>query len=464
MRHGALARRTLSSVYIVNRTNNTTLSGMPGDHIRLIWRHDPTRRAPSAYRGTCAYDAFVPERLADLGLMLDGAMAGVVSNAERTIRELNLKSTGTGGPLAALLLRTESLASSGVEGRAIGARILAEASPRAEVGLRVSVPAGEVLASVDAMQAAMSAASASRPFTTEDVVDIHRRLMLRPSYGHIAGVVRTSQCWWGGNHHNPCGAGFVAPPPEHVEPLLADLADAVNREDLPSIVQAALVVAQCETIQPFEDGNGPTARALAQMVLRRRGVAPVCVVPVSVVLAADREAYAAGLREFRHGDPVRWVAQYAVAADGAATLAARYLDAVRDLQAGWRRRLGEGANPRADATAWTVIELLPASPVISTASVIAATGRAKSVVHTAVRQLVESGVLLPLSTARRNRQWEAPGLVDLLERLDRGWPPGVKRRAHPGRRPRRSRLGLEPGWSSGRSWEPPSQLDIVNTS
>lgn len=437
---------------------------MPGDHIRLIWRHDPMRHAPQASRGACAYDAFVPKRLADLRLMLDLAAAGVVSNAEATVYALNSKSTGAAGPLAGLLERTESLASARVEGRAIGARTLAEAAPRAEVGLQVSFAAGEVLAISDAMQSAIGPASAGRPFTAEDVVDIHRRLVLRPAFGRIAGVVRTSQIWWGGNDYNPCGAEFVAPPSDRVESLLADLADAVNREERPPIVQAALVLAQCETIQPFEDGNGRLARALAQVVLRRRGLAPGCVVPVSVVLAADREAYAAGLRDFRYGDPAQWVSQYAVAAARAATLAARYLDDVRDLQTGWRRRLREGANPRADAAAWAVIELLPASPVISTASAIAATGRAKSAVHAAVRQLVGAGVLLPLSTSRRNRQWEASGLVDLLERLDLGWPAGDKRRAHPGRRPRRRRLGLEVRWSSGRSWEPPSHTDIVSTS
>ena len=379
-------------------------------------------------------------------------------------RELNSKSTGGAGPLAALLHRSESLGSLRAEGRAIGARTLAEAAPRAKVGLQVSFAAGEVLAVSDAMQSAIGPASAGRPFTAEDIVAIHRRLMFRPALGRIAGVVRTSQMWWGGNHYNPCGADYVAPPPDRVESLLADLADAVNREERPPIVQAALVLAQCETIQPFEDRNGPLARALAQVVLCRRGLAPDCVVPVSVVLAADRQAYTAGLREFRYGGPVQWVGQYAAAAERAATLAARYLDAVRDLQAEWRRRLREGANPRADAAAWAVIELLPASPVISTASVIAATGRAKSAVHVAVRQLVGAGVLLPLSASSRNRQWEASGLVDLLERLDLGWPPGDKRRAHPGRRPRRSRLGLEARWSSGRSWEPQSQAGMVNTS
>jgi Fic family protein len=87
--------------------------------------------------------------------------------------------------------------------------------------------------------------------------------------------------------------------------LLADLTEAMNREDLPPIVQAALIHAQFETIHPFEDGNGRTGRALVQIVLRRRGIAPSYVPPVSVILAAERDAYIDGLGEFRFGDPMR---------------------------------------------------------------------------------------------------------------------------------------------------------------
>ena len=396
---------------------------MTGSHIRLIWRYDPILYAPAKYRRACAYRAFVPERLADLGLTLDGATAGVVSDAEGAIRELNSHPPSALAPLARLLLRTESLSSSRVEGMALGARALARAESRAEVGMRVGPTAREVLANVDAMRAAMDAATADCPFTAADIADIHRRVMAHAPNRHIAGQVRTVQNWIGGNDYNPCGADFVPPPPEHVHSLLEDLTDAVNLEDLPPLVQAALVHAQFETIHPFEDGNGRTGRALVQVMLRRRGIAPAYVPPVSVILAAERDAYIAGLGEFRFGDPVRWVATFAAAAARAATLAARYLDAVHDLQAEWRRLLAAGANPRADAAAWAVIEVLPARPVVSTAGAMAATGRAKSAVHAAVSQLVDAGVLLPLSTSRRNRLWEASGLLDLVEGLDAGRAP-----------------------------------------
>ncbi len=396
---------------------------MPGHHIRLIWRHDPILYAPPRYRRACEYRAFVPEPLADLGLALDGPTAGVVSDAEDAIRRLNSQPPGALAPLARLLLRTESISSSKVEGLVLGARALARAESRAELGIGIGPTAREVLANIDAMQAAMDAASTGCSFAAADMIAIHRLVMAHAPNRHVAGEVRTVQNWIGGNDYNPCGADFVPPPPEHVRPLLGDLETAVNREDLPPLVQAALVHAQFETIHPFEDGNGRTGRALLQVVLRRRGIAPDYVPPISVILAAERDRYIEGLGRFRFGDPVRWVARFAAAAARAATLASQYLDAVRSLQDEWRRLLASAADPRADAAAWAVIDALPAHPVISTVDAIAATGRAKSAAHAAVRQLVDAGVLLPLSTSRRNRLWEASGLLDLVEALEAGRPP-----------------------------------------
>ena len=397
---------------------------MPGRHIRQFWRYDPTLYAPAKYRRACAYDAFIPDRLADLSLTLDGAAAGIVSDAEGAIRELNSHRSDALAALARLLLRTESLSSSRVEGLSVGARALARAELRAEAGMRVGPTAREVLSNIDAMQAAMDAASTDCPFAETDIAGINERVMASAPNNQVAGRVRTVQNWIGGNDYNPCGADFVPPPPEHVGPLLADLTDSVNCEDLPPLVQAALVHAQFETIHPFEDGNGRTGRALVQVVLRRRGIAPSYVPPISVMLAAERDAYIDGLGEFRFGEPMRWVARFAVACARAATLASRYLDAVGDLQTEWRRLLAVAANPRSDAAAWMLIEALPAHPVISTAGAVAVTGRTKAAVHGAVAQLVDAGVLLPVSTSKRNRLWEASGLLDLVEGLDAGRPPG----------------------------------------
>src|SRR5690606_24916692 len=110
--------------------------------------------------------------------------------------------------------------------------------------------------------------------------------------------------------------------------------------------QAALVHAQFETIHPFDDGNGRTGRALIHVVLRRRGVAPDYVPPISVVLAAARDRYIAGLTRFRGDGVVEWIEQFAAATVHAANLARRYLGRVEALMEEWRERLRAAAAPR----------------------------------------------------------------------------------------------------------------------
>lgn len=48
------------------------------------------------------------------------------------------------------------------------------------------------------------------------------------------------------------------------------------------------------------------------------------------------------------------------------------------------------------------------------------TGRSKSSTTVAVDQLVDAGILHPLSESKRNRAWEAAGLLDLLAELEAG--------------------------------------------
>ena len=65
-----------------------------------------------------------------------------------------------------------------------------------------------------------------------------------------------------------------------------------------------------------------------------------------------------------------------------------------------------------------MIDVLPAHPIITVPVAAAATGRSKPQVDLAIRRLSEAGVLESLSDARRNRSWEAVGLLDLLSAIE----------------------------------------------
>lgn len=395
---------------------------MSGRYERRTWAADPNLYAPPRHRRPCSYDAFVPDPITGFEPLLTGSVAGIVSDAEARIVAVNSEAQPALAPLARFLLRTESIASSKVEGMQMDVRSLARAEARIELGRTVGTEAVEILANIDAMQLSVEEA-AGGDLSVDQLARVHEALLERSSAPTLAGRIRDDQNWIGGNDYNPCGADYVPPPPEAVTSLLEDLVAFSNGDDLPPVVQAALAHAQFELIHPFADGNGRTGRALVQIILRRRGCAPRYVPPISVVLAAEKERYIRGLNLYRGGDVAGWIEIFAAAAARSADLASSYLDAVRSLQDEWRGRLSDAVAPRSDAAAWQLIDALPGHLVLSAPVAAAVTGRSKPVVDNAIAQLVQARVLVPLTESRRNRSWEADGLLDLLADLEQGQPP-----------------------------------------
>ena len=395
---------------------------MRGRYERRTWAARPAlTQAPPRHRRACEYEIFLPEPLEADAYYLPGELATVVSEAEVAISQLNHFAPRL-APLARLLLRTESIASSKVEGLQVDAKQLARAEVRDDIGRKASVEALEILANVDAMQFAIEETASAGRISPYEIVAVHRVLMER-SHPRIAGRPRDKQNWIGGNDYNPCGADFVPPPPEMVDPLLEELCRFCERDDLPALVQASLAHAQFETIHPFDDGNGRTGRALVQVILKRRGLAPAYVPPVSVVLARDKERYIRGLTAYREDRVLEWIEVFSLAATEASKLAERYLERVTELQEEWRARLREKVNPRSDAAAWTLIEILPGHPVMTLPVGVAASGKSKPAVNGAIADLVTAEVLRPLSESQRNRAWEASELLDLIVDLEEGVVP-----------------------------------------
>lgn len=391
---------------------------MRGKYERRTWAARPEQYGPPRYRRACEYETYLPEPLASLELALTGDTAAVVSDAERAIAALNSSAKPELKPLARLLLRTESIASSKVEGLQVDARTLARAEASQDLGQRIGAQAADVLANVQAMLYAIETAAGSESVGVDDLLAIHRVLLEASANPRIAGRIRRSQNWIGGNDYNPCGADFVPPPPELVDSLLADLCAFCNDSSLPPLVQAAIAHAQFETVHPFDDGNGRTGRALVQVILRRRGLAPFYVPPVSVVLAEGKDRYIRGLTLYRDDRVGEWLEMFASAAMRAAILATAYVEQVARLQDQWRRQVGKVASPRSDAAIWTIIEHLPAHPIFTIATGVAVTGRSRPAVRNAIEELADSRVLSPVSQSSKNKSWEVVGLLDLIEGLE----------------------------------------------
>lgn len=144
--------------------------------------------------------------------------------------------------------------------------------------------------------------------------------------------------------------------------------------------------------------------------------------PINVLFVRDRERYIRGLVRFREDDGIPdWIEYFAAAAAHAARLAERYLDEVGQLDAEWRAALESTPSPpRSDATAWMIIDVLPAHPYITAPIAAVATGRSRPQVYEAVEHLEAAGVLTAAGKAGRARVYEVNGLIALLGAMERG--------------------------------------------
>ena len=414
------------------------------------WVSDPTGLTRRDRR-PCNYDVYLPDTLAGRRFVLDGSTAADVADAEAALVRLNSSAEALADTesLARLLLRAESVASSRIEGLDVGGRRLLRADAARRFGKASrDVTADEVLGNIDAMVWGIESVGPGGAVTLGVVLEAHRRLLAGTRFDEHAGRIRTEQNWIGGSGYNPCSAAFVPPPPEEVHRLLDDLVRFCNDDTLPALAQAAVAHAQFETIHPFVDGNGRTGRVLLHLVLRRRGLAPRVLPPVSLVLATWARDYVAGLTATRyagapdspqaHEGTNRWVSLFASASLRAVQDAGRFEEHVRALQASWRERAG---NPRRDSAAQLLIAALPAAPVLSVSTAAELTGRSLPAAGQAVQHLVEAGVLTQVNVGRRNRAFEATELIDALTALERqlASPAGDTRVSPPVRRvPRRS--------------------------
>ena len=413
--------------------------------IRRRWRGDMLAGLARRDRLGCEYEAYLPDRLSGRSFRLDGEVAADVADAEAAITRFNAQALSlvNSESVARLLLRAECVASSRIEGLEVGGRRLLRAELARSFGEEPEdVTAAEVLNNIGAMSFAIDALARGRAVRVEDLLEVHRRLLAGTRMEQHGGRLRTEQNWIGGSDFNPCGAEFVPPPPEEVATLLEDLCAFCNDASLPAVAQAAIAHAQFETIHPFVDGNGRTGRALIHVVLRRRGLAPRVIPPVSLVLATWARDYVAGLTATRYrgaaGSPAAhqavngWVGLFAVACRRSVADAEGYEQRIRSLQTEWRRRLGR---VRAGSATELLIDALPGAPILTVSGAAELIRRSGQAVNEAIGRLAEAGVLRQITVGRRNRAFEASDLIEAFTDLERrlASPGGDTRSAPPTR-------------------------------
>lgn len=314
--------------------------------------------------------------------------------------------------IATVLFRSESSASSLIEGVGPGPRRILEAE-FADTDEVNDEPARRVVGNLEALRAAIATPV---PAGMEDILRWHRLLM----EGHpgmrqeTIGALRTEQNWIGGGSFGPRDAEYIPPPPEDLQVLLEDLVSFSARTDLTPVALAALAHAQFEVIHPFVDGNGRVGRVLLQqLVVRRAGLeAPV---PVSVPWSRDTDRYVTGLRAFQGGETDSWLLFASWSVIEAVNWMKQMAGGVEELLDRMRSRI----ETRGKSVAAKVIDDLPLRPVVDTQTVAERYDVTPQSAHEALLRLSDAEILVerPLSRRKKGRPrrvFAATELIDLL--------------------------------------------------
>lgn len=337
-------------------------------------------RAEDAVYGMPYRSAIVPH-IADLTPSPSPEVTGKAEEAERELTRFDAELGARVSGFAPVLLRSEASSSSQIENLTASARAVFSA----ELGAKGSRNAGDVAANAAAMRAALDVAGDP---SQESIRKMHAVLMEKQPR-HTPGQWRKEPVWIGTRSASPVGAQFVGPDHEDVPGLMEDLEKFARQERISALVAVAVAHAQFETIHPFTDGNGRAGRALAQSMLRYRGVTRNVAVPVSAGLLADVEGYHAALTSYREGEVDPIIDAFADASLRAVNNARQLVREIEEVRAGWEQRL----SVRRNSNAWRLLDILARRPVLNSAAAAEELGVKQPNVYPPLKALVEAGIV-----------------------------------------------------------------------
>lgn len=349
------------------------------------------------------YKSAVPPAIADQKPEPDSETLQLADVATSELTRFDAELGHKVASFAPVLLRSESASSSQIENLTASARAIFSA----ELGLKTSPNAELIAANTHAMTAALQLAD---NISSGSILQMHSVLMANQSI-HKAGQWRDEPVWIGTRSDTPVGADFVAPHDSRVPELVSDVVDFAARLDVQALVSVAVSHAQFETIHPFTDGNGRTGRALAQSILRYRGVTRNVAIPISAGLMADIEGYHNALTAYRTGDVTPIVRAFANAALRAVSNTRQLVEEIEAIQGSWNTKL----TARKSSNAWRMLDVIAQRPVIDSATAARELGAAQPNVYPPLKALVEAGILKSKAEHQLGPFWRSDEILNAID-------------------------------------------------
>lgn len=357
------------------------------------------------------YAAFVPAPLPPR-IAWDGDLALALSRADAALSELSGLGRQLPNPhlLIAPYLRREAVLSSRIEGtQASLADLLAD-----EAGQAPQVPADDVLEVRNYVHALEYGVQRLRtlPLSLRLVRELHEKLLDGVRGAHATpGRFRRSQNWIGPSGSTLDAATYVPPPPAELKQTLAAWEKYLHRRDeLPELLQCALIHEHFEAIHPFLDGNGRVGRLLITLFLIERERLSQPLLYLSEYIERRREDYYACLQRIRtHADWRAWFHYFLTGVRWSARRAARQAGELMDLRENMRRKVVEFPK------ALSLVDELFINPHINAGRVKTLLGVSDPTARAALAELEQAGLIEETSGRQWGRQYLARGVLRAID-------------------------------------------------
>ncbi|KKT21100.1 MAG: Filamentation induced by cAMP protein Fic [Parcubacteria group bacterium GW2011_GWB1_43_8] len=293
-----------------------------------------------------------------------------------------------------MYLRKDAASSSQIEGTMATMIDAIEAEVRSSVNIPEDVD--DILHYIKALNYGMRRVRQDDfPMTLRFVRELHKQLMDKARTTHYSdpGEFRKSQNWIGGTR--PDNARFVPPPVEEMHAALNDLEKFMHsNDDVLTLIKAALIHAQFETIHPFLDGNGRTGRMLITFYLWKEGYLEKPVLFLSSYFKKHQKVYYERLFGYHFGSVSLWVDFFL---DGVIEIANEAIDIVGKINTLREKDMLKinTLGKRSSESAVLVLPKLYEQPIVNVATLQKWTGFSRVGSQSVINRFIEMGILTP---------------------------------------------------------------------
>lgn len=293
-----------------------------------------------------------------------------------------------------MYLRKDAAASSQIEGTM--ATMIDAIEAEAKVNTNIPEDVDDILHYIKALNYGMERVVADDfPVSLRFIRELHKKLMDRARATHFSdpGEFRKSQNWIGGTR--PDNARFVPPTVQEMHLALNDLEKFVHTDDSTlTLIKAAMLHAQFETIHPFLDGNGRTGRMIITFYLWKEGFLEKPVLFLSSFFKKHQELYYERLSDYHNGKIFEWVDFFL---DGVIEIANEAINIVGEITILREKDIVkiQTLGKRASESAAFVLPKLYAQPVVNISTVQKWTGFTRAGAQRVVDRFIKMGILSP---------------------------------------------------------------------